>query len=310
MKSIKLLLAAAFVCSGLNSLEAQNFYQPSHDSKPYALLPKSAISLTTSNGNNFYHMPSRQWMVFNTPTGDTLRVLRNGIFESRGSQYRVSLSPCLTNLVIRPNLNSGVFVKEDTTTTPARLSIEWRNFGIKDADTGDFVNFTIHIYENQVIEFHYGSSLVTDATAFNGYSGPGVYAIQTTLDFLTSIEMHTLGGDPANPQYFSNITSFYAVDSFPKEGTVYRFSPYNIELEEWAKDGAPALFPNPAYDILHIDDAGPVRAEVFSNTGQRVGSLTFLNGKADVSALSRGAYFLKVKDGDTGQVWISKLILQ
>ena len=185
--------------------------------------------------------------------------------------------------------------------TPQKLSVEWRNVTLPAQPADSYLNFAVHIYNDQTFEFHYGPSKLNPNNAFGG-GGPVVYAVMFTLDFQQTLEIHSVGGDPSNPTFISVNGQTASVNAFPDSGTVYRFEPYNLSLPGESGDHQLSFFPNPAQNTLYTNAEDLQTAQLYSLAGKELMEVKFDNGRADISMLPAGIYFLSAPTKEGRQV--------
>jgi len=184
------------------------------------------------------------------------------------------------------------------------LVVQWKNIGIEDSYDNS-LNYQIWLYQNSdIIEFHYGSSHITneDSIIFKSITGLTSY-----IEGLTQTEyLFTLGGISNEPDYhhqtfnmmFGIDTGSYGIlDNYPTEGQVYRFAPYySVGLEE--KLSSTSIYPNPTHDILTIKNEYLIKELVITDiSGKAIKRLdcNLPETTIDISELDKGIYLIGIR---------------
>ena len=198
--------------------------------------------------------------------------------------------------------------------------IEWLNVGFYEdwAANGTYTNttsFQLWLYENSnVFEYHYGPSNITNpsivhmfgapAAAFlenlnqnTGFNWDGFYSVTgntdaPTITTLSNAEVLAAQGIPA----------YALLNGQPAEGTVYRFAPTFVNVEENSIVTFD-VFPNPTSGLLNIFNPTqePVVAQILSADGKIVQVETLNAGRNSIHTenLSSGFYILRVNGTST-----------
>lgn len=275
---------------------SQGFYNPSVSSKTYTQLT-NGIKLSEYPGNprRYVISVSKPVMLFNELANTSWTIGAEGFMVSQSSTHGFAVDPLLLDLM-EGTTNSGVYAEYDSISVPQRFSVEWRNMVPVGHPATDYVNVTAHIYSDQSVEYHYGPSQVTDTTAFNGKTGPDVFLILFQGGFTNIQEYHKMIGSPANPT-FGTAPSANTLIGVPADGTVYRYEPFNIGLQE-DSEAKITLYPNPVHDQLILEGIDAAEVEILSLNGSFIASRRRSGNSIDVSELSAGIYLLAIKGGD------------
>jgi hypothetical protein len=193
--------------------------------------------------------------------------------------------------------------------------IEWYNVGFyedwaADGIYSNNITFQLWLYENSnIFEYHYGPSNITDpsvihmfgapASAFienlnqnSGFDWEGFYSITgntsaPTITTLTNAEVLAAQGIPL----------YALLNGEPAEGTVYRFAPTFVNVEE-NQLASFDVYPNPTHGILHVINPTneSVVAQVISFDGKIIQTESLVSGRntIDTQALASGFYFIRI----------------
>ena len=174
----------------------------------------------------------------------------------------------------------------------------------------DYVNIQLWIYEaDSKFEMRYGPSQITNPTDyFVSQTGPIVgYADYFNSDESSGI-VYLLSGDYDSPTLdsFSFSISGYTLSSYPKEGTVYTFTPkktLGIDRNKVLQDVQ--IYPTAVRDNLHINLGENTDAEyrIISATGQTTnlyGTMDNRSNMLDLSHLPSGMYILQLSSNGVG----------
>ena len=190
------------------------------------------------------------------------------------------------------------------------LKVEWNNVGFFDEVTfQDFMNFQIWLYEEgNVIEYRYGPNEINDPdSSFEGLDG-----IQLALfPLLTedgggplNQDSYILSGDPQNPELvtlstqeeFEQAEAISLTGAIP-DGTVYRFSSETLSITDEVNNPVDfTIYPNPSNGVFEVQsDVIDYKLQVYDVSGQLVMDTDSSIETYDISALSKGVYFVKVQ---------------
>lgn len=185
----------------------------------------------------------------------------------------------------------------------------------------DSVCYQVWYYEgSNVVELHYGPSKVSHTSDyFQLAAGKPVVGFIRGVDFdLTTINMmYFLTGNPAAP-VIDSASNLLAVsgglDSYPADGTVYKFTPKTTGVKEVATTLDKVFAENTlCRDELYVtnNEKEAANYRILSTNGSTVslsGTLKQGGNSIDVSQLASGVYVLYISN-NTGrkQVKISKI---
>jgi hypothetical protein len=193
--------------------------------------------------------------------------------------------------------------------------IEWMNVGFYEdwAANGTYTNttsFQLWLYENSnIFEYHYGPSNISDpstvhmfgapAAAFlenlnqnTGFDWEGFYSVTgntdaPTITTVTNAEVLAAQGIP----------SYALLNGEPAEGTVYRFAPTFVNVEENSLANFD-VFPNPTSGLLNVFNPTQesVVAQILSAEGKVIQVETLTSGRNAIQTdkLSSGFYLLRI----------------
>jgi hypothetical protein len=198
--------------------------------------------------------------------------------------------------------------------------IEWLNVGFYEdgAANGTYTNttsFQLWLYENSnIFEYHYGPSNISDPTLVHMFGAPacafvenlnqnsgfewdGFWSISGNTDSptitpLTTNDVLMAQGFPTNA----------LLSGEPTEGTVYRFAPTFVSVEENSLTTF-EVFPNPTTGLLNIFNPTQelVVAQIISADGKIVQVETLNSGRNSIQTenLSTGYYILRANGTST-----------
>lgn len=197
---------------------------------------------------------------------------------------------------------SPISYKVEGTAGSRILKIEWKNAGSysEDEPYSMFVNFQAWFYEtSNIIEFHYGTSSITDAQLFYGgdagaWIGIGKFAIDAN-DEIEILISNALTGNVDNPTLNSE---FDFINGTPANGTVYRFTPATPSgINE--NNSTFAVYPNPANNVINISNLAPKSNIIITNT---IGAVVYSQEAnntleiINVENFAKGVYFISINN--------------
>ena len=198
--------------------------------------------------------------------------------------------------------------------------IEWLNVGFYEdwAANGTYTNttsFQLWLYENSnIFEYHYGSSNITNASMIHMFGAPaaaflenlnqntgfdwdGFYSVTGNTDAPTITTLTT-----AEILGAQGIPSYALLNGEPAEGTVYRFAPTFINVEENSL-ATFDVFPNPTSGLLNVFNPTQetVVAQILSAEGKVIQIETLTSGRNAIQTenLSTGYYILRANGTST-----------
>ena len=198
--------------------------------------------------------------------------------------------------------------------------IEWLNVGFYEdwAANGTYTNttsFQLWLYENSnIFEYHYGSSNITNASMIHMFGAPaaaflenlnqntgfdwdGFYSVTGNTDAPTITTLTT-----AEILGAQGIPSYALLNGEPAEGTVYRFAPTFINVEENSL-ATFDVYPNPTSGLLNVFNPTQetVVAQILSAEGKVIQIETLTSGRNAIQTenLSTGYYILRANGTST-----------
>jgi hypothetical protein len=193
--------------------------------------------------------------------------------------------------------------------------IEWLNVGFYEdwAANGTYTNttsFQLWLYENSnIFEYHYGPSNITNASMIHMFGAPaaaflenlnqntgfdwdGFYSVTGNTDAPTITTLTT-----AEILGAQGIPSYALLNGEPAEGTVYRFAPTFVGIEENSL-ATFDVFPNPTSGLLNVFNPTQetVVAQILSAEGNLIQIETLISGRNAIQTdeLSSGFYLLRI----------------
>mgnify|MGYP003943306941 FL=1 len=196
------------------------------------------------------------------------------------------------------------------------FTIEWANAGMYDevfdseVVTSSYVNIQVRLFEvDNAIEFHYGpSDIAAEITSFE----PPIAGLLLEVDILSEeydASIFGLSGDPTTPylNYIDGLYNWYyspGLDSYPSDGTVYRFGPTEVTLN--LEDVAQARFtlgPNPTQDYVQAVFDG-TRTWTLQDLSGRIlaAGMDTQRARVDMTDLPAGTYLFSLEGEQTEKV--------
>jgi len=185
--------------------------------------------------------------------------------------------------------------------------IEWLNVGFYEdwAANGTYTNttsFQLWLYENSnIFEYHYGPSNITNASMIHMFGAPaaaflenlnqntgfdwdGFYSVTGNTDAPTITTLTT-----AEILGAQGIPSYALLNGEPAEGTVYRFAPTFVNVEENSL-ATFDVYPNPTSGILNVFN--PTKELVVAQI--QVETLSSGRNSIQTNELASGFYLLRI----------------
>ena len=193
--------------------------------------------------------------------------------------------------------------------------IEWLNVGFYEdwAANGTYTNttsFQLWLYENSnIFEYHYGPSNITNASMIHMFGAPaaaflenlnqntgfdwdGFYSVTGNTDAPTITTLTT-----AEILGAQGIPSYALLNGEPAEGTVYRFAPTFVGIEENSL-ATFDVYPNPTSGLLNVFNPTQesLVAQILSSEGKiiQVETLSFGRNSIQTNELASGFYLLRI----------------
>lgn len=224
----------------------------------------------------------------------------------------------------RGNASGGVTAQSPiryqlTGTAPNRIfKAEVSNAGMFDefdiyGTNNDSVNIQIWYYETtNIVEIHYGPSNITHPSDYFFISGSPIVGFVRNVDLngVGNLDMlYYLVGSPAAPTIDSTTSLFTisgGLNTYPSNGTVYRFAPKGLSVKNVsAIDDQLVMVTNNGASEVVIDNNGKntFNYSIVSINGASMnvsGTLVHGRNQLDISTLAPGMYLLQVQ-GTAGQ---------
>ena len=191
------------------------------------------------------------------------------------------------------------------------FTIEWANAGfyeeIVDTTSTSYVNIQVRLFEaDDVIEFHYGPSLIDDSTNLD----PTIAALILGFDPLSYAgNFYTLDGDPNNPTIvpYASVDEWYYgayLLSHPADGTVYRWGPTETTLDVVEQVGTTVqAWPNPTAGDVQVDFDGEHGWTLRDAVGREVLAGVNHDGvHLELGDLNAGAYLFRLDNGQVERI--------
>ena len=185
--------------------------------------------------------------------------------------------------------------------------LEYENVGFEGDITlngisTDFANFQVWIYDSDIIEIHFGESSITDfSSSFLNQPGPIVSLMpEITLDGNAnggpSAPFYSLNGPAQAPQLQYGETMSY-ITGMPPSGTVYRFTPMPLSVNETASSARKVVYPSLITNVFNIKDHEKFDSlRIFAADGTLVKKTSQLSAQTDISDLPPGVYFIVLEN--------------
>jgi hypothetical protein len=205
------------------------------------------------------------------------------------------------------------------------FKLEWSNVAFYNDDFTSTnytmrMNFQVWLFEqDNAIEFHYGPSLNLDNNVIQDYTGIPVTFIRNYVEVPAYAweGAYMLTGDPTAPTWIYAATpgdfdnASFLTDT-PVDGTVYRFIPMLVSINEQTALRNISVYPNPASDKININWPSEEQqlVQIFDALGRTVFTAQLNSGinSIDVSNWESGVYTLHIQQGDS--LFVEKLMIQ
>lgn len=312
------IMFIAFICLLLQGKAwAQFNYSFSASQETYQPLS----SATSLNGNTIwydegYKIPLGFSFDMNGIKMDSVNIAQGNLICDEADNFPITgFIVFAATLQDRGNLGdtasmSPVRYQVDGTPGNRIAKIEVWNAGFEDEETlygtqDDSVNFQVWVYEaTGVLEFRYGASRITNASDY--------FILGVIAGYINAMEMdgsskgiYFLSGDPAAPILDSvqNIATIAnALNSFPSEGTVYKFSPLPTAVSNIQRElTGISVYPTMCTGKLNVNsDYKAVSYKLMSVEGKIVaeGNIKERLNEIDMSQVSTGVYFMHLYNAD------------
>ncbi|WP_267405218.1 MULTISPECIES: GEVED domain-containing protein [unclassified Chryseobacterium] len=240
-------------------------------SEPIIFTTSLNYCASNSTNNNVVHISN---ITFNA-TGFPAMVSNSG--ASFYTDYRLDPARHITANVGTTGNTLAVSRTWNGTPTPFRVQA-WIDFNAN----GIFDNSEMVLNMNSGTAPIVTSSFNIPVLAFTGTNSP---MCGTTMRVIVS------------PEIVSNGCGTFAEGEVEDYGIT--FSSSFLSTNEASKKNEVTIYPNPASDILHVSGITTnANFEIYNVLGQKVEEGTALNNKINLHNMTRGNYFLHVKDKD------------
>ena len=183
----------------------------------------------------------------------------------------------------------------------------------------DSVNIQVWLYEgSNIVELRYGPSRISHPDYYfinSGTPGKTVITYLQDIDVSSSGNAWVLAGDPANPSIqnillTNGIPSVFptCLSSFPDSGTVYRFTPQPLVVNDINRPGNIKVYPTFCDNELLVDynSTDKMFYKIMSVTGSDMnisGTLHFGTNLVDISNIPPGMYLLDLQNKNQKNIY-------
>jgi hypothetical protein len=190
----------------------------------------------------------------------------------------------------------------------AVFKLEWKNagfYGEWNASNTYYntTNFQLWIYQNTgVIEFRYGPNTIKSGSLIHFFGNGPLVLLGRNAAFDGSgwEALWALGGDPQNPTITAipsgqQPLSEQALNGEPESGTVYRFAPVLVDIDEWNGEKAIHAWPSPANDFINIAVKPNTAYSVYDFSGRLMVARLAVDyqEQLDISSWPTGQYCIR-----------------
>jgi hypothetical protein len=190
----------------------------------------------------------------------------------------------------------------------AVFKLEWKNagfYGEWNASNTYYntTNFQLWIYQNTgVIEFRYGPNTIKSGSLIHFFGNGPLVLLGRNAAFDGSgwEALWALGGDPQNPTITAipsgqQPLSEQALNGEPEIGTVYRFAPVLVDIDEWNDEKAIHAWPSPANDFINIAVKPNTAYSVYDFSGRLMVARLAVDyqEQLDISSWPTGQYCIR-----------------
>jgi hypothetical protein len=204
----------------------------------------------------------------------------------------------------------------DTINQERLMTFQWRNVTYDGSEDLDSLNFQLKVFENGIIEMHYGSAYITntDSAFGEGRTGPDVSFYSTvncgkpeqcykvTYRLVGGYKSPSINEFPVNPGY---------MDTIPPSGTVYRFTPqiFYTDVNDKFLRVRLETYPNPAAEKIYFHNKHltyPLNVTITNIAGQRQ-TLVLNQGENEISLAQKGVLIIELQDA-AGRKYSQKVV--
>jgi hypothetical protein len=223
-------------------------------------------------------------------------------------------------LIVEDSVEQGsIHLQTTVGESPNRIfKLEFNNVGfdyemITIGAAPSTANFQIWLYENGIIEIHYGPNTVTDINEISFWS-----SMSAGLSSFYNWELFTANffwanGEPGEPDFplYDDVEfdllqaseDFTGWTEWPEDGQVYRFNYNYTSVGENTSQDELLIYPNPASDKITIacGTNNPVNVTIVDSSGKKVLQSEY-EGQAivDVASWDSGVYTVQVDGARNG----------
>lgn len=180
------------------------------------------------------------------------------------------------------------------------LILQWKNVGLANGDSSDFLNFQIWLYEKSGgIEIRFGDVNVKSNLWENNANGPIIGLLEMDKNFSNIFNRVWLTGDAQSPVETKTGT-FLALNNTPKKGMSYLFTPVitsvkEVTLNKYGVKVYPTVITyNSAVTISNTANIKKLTAKLYNTLGQLIKEEVILsdNHKMQLPEMKEGVYIL------------------
>ncbi len=167
----------------------------------------------------------------------------------------------------------------------------------------DSTNMQVWLYEtSNIVEFHYGASYTPDSSCYFTSLGPLINYFSNdssssgTPHHFSGALAYFISGNPSNPTFYEADSAVTGLSGYPANGTVYRFTPVTTGISKINSVSAIKVYPNPATDLIRIENANGSSLIILNTLGQKVYQRLVNQDKESIliQNFANGIYFLQI----------------
>lgn len=228
-----------------------------------------------------------------------------GAFVTADGYVAVYEYPSYTHtIVFDVAVLGGRYIKKDSTSsissafegTPGNgiLKFQWKNIGIQDNPSVDYVNFQVWFdQQSNTISYHYGPSNITGNSfdlVIGFFRAPNSFSELSNSSFVTG-QSNNIGS--LSLAEAVDFTSLPGVAGFPPNGTVYTFNANAVGVNLVKGNTPYSVFPNPANETIHFAGISGKKITVYELSGKILMEQPYQQD-LDVSSLADGLYWVAI----------------
>lgn len=194
------------------------------------------------------------------------------------------------------------------------LKMQWKNMGLENGSSTDYVNYQIWMYERTGrMEVRIGPNSISEG-AYGQQSGAAIGLLEMTPNFSSIYEQAYLVGPAASPEFKQVDYNF--ITGTPEEGTIYVFEDPNASDIESTSNSYPniELYPSVASESItltfpEVAHEQLTTIQIVNMHGQVVSSekVSASQASSDVSGLAKGLYRVTIQ---RGHYWTTKSFIK